>query len=70
MEKQETKSEIKNIKTNDFHRILVQLPNGMEYKTAEIGSAIVNKGIGQIKYNWPNGHSSLAHIEQTESGLK
>lgn len=61
---------IKNIKTNEFHRILVQLPHGMEYKTAETGTAIINKGVGEIKYNWPNSHSSLAHVEQTESGLK
>ena len=61
---------IKNIKTGDNHRISVFLPNGMEYKTAETGTAVVNKGIGQIQYNWPNGHSSLAHVEQTESGLK
>ena len=61
---------IKNIKTNESHRILVQLPDGMEYKLAETGLAVVNKGTGDIKYNWPNSHSSLAYVEQTESGLK
>lgn len=61
---------IKNIKTGDFHRISVQLPNGMEYKTAETGTAVVNKAVGNIKYNWPNSHSSLAHVEQTQDGLK
>lgn len=61
---------IKNIKTGDSHRILVQLPNGMEYKLAETGMAVVNKGTGDIKYNWPNSHSSLAHVEQTQDGLK
>ena len=61
---------IKNIKTGDNHRISVLLPNGMEYKMAETGSAVVNKGSGEIKYDWPNSHSSLALVEQTESGLK
>lgn len=61
---------IKNIKTGDAHRIQVQLPNGMEYKLAETGMAVVNKGTGDLKYNWPNSHSSLAHVEQTQDGLK
>ncbi len=61
---------IKNIANGDEHRILVQLPNGMEYKTAEIATAVVNKGFGQIRYNCPNGHSSLAYVEHTQLGLK
>lgn len=60
---------IKNIKTGDEHRIRVQLPFGMEYRTAETAMAIVNKSTGRIKYNWPNSHSSLAYIEQTQAGL-
>lgn len=67
----ETQTEpIKNIATNENHRILVNLPNGMEYKTAETGTAVINKATGQISYNWPKSHSSLAYVEQTESGLK
>ena len=61
---------IKNIATGDYHKISVQLPKGMEYKTAETGSAVINKSNGEIKYSWPNSHSSLAFVEQTESGLK
>jgi hypothetical protein len=61
---------IKNIATGDEHRILVQLPNGMEYKIAEIASAVVNKGTGDIKYDCPNSHSSLAYVEQTHEGLR
>ncbi len=60
---------IKNIATGDAHRIQVRIPNGMEYKSAETGTAVVNKGTGQIKYNWPNGHSSLAFVEHTQDGL-
>lgn len=60
---------IKNIKTGDTHKVQVHLPNGMEYKFAEIGMAVINKGTGDIKYNWPSGHSSLAHVEQSQDGL-
>lgn len=65
-----TTEPIKNIATGQSHRILVQLPAGMEYKTAETGTAVFNKSVGDIKYNWPNGHSSLAYVEQTQDGLK
>ena len=60
---------IKNIATGKEHRIRVQLPFGMEYKTAETAMAIVNKSTGKIKYNKPNSHSSLAYVEHTETGL-
>ena len=67
----ETISEpIKNLATGEEHRILVQLPDGMEYKIAETATAVVNKAIGEINYNWPNSHSSLAYVEQTQEGLK
>lgn len=61
---------IRNIATGEAHQIRVELPGGMEYKTAEIATAVVNKATGQIKYDCPNGHSSLAHVEQTQAGLK
>ncbi len=61
---------IKNIATGGAHQIRVQLPGGMEYKTAEIATAVVNKARGQIAYDWPNSHSSLAHVEHTRAGLK
>ena len=60
---------IKNIKTGDEHRIRVQLPLGMEYKLAETAMAVVNKSTGDIKYNNPNSHSSLAYVEHTQAGL-
>lgn len=31
--------------------------------------ATVNKGVGAIAYDWPNRHSSLARVVQTERGL-
>ncbi len=61
---------IKNKATGQEHRIQVNLPHGMEYKTAETGSTSVNKATGNINFNWPHGHSSFAYIEQTNSGLK
>ena len=67
----ETVSEpIKNIATGGTHRIQVVLPEGMEYKKAEVGLATVNRSTGKIRFDRPNGHSSLAMVEQTESGLK
>ncbi len=60
---------IKNLATGGAHYIRVQLPAGMEYRTAEICAATVNRGVGAIAYDWPNSHSSLAHVVQTERGL-
>ncbi len=66
----ETVSEpITNIATGDNHRIQVQIPAGMEYKLAETASTVVNIGTGDIKYDCPNGHSSLAYVEHTQDGL-
>jgi len=66
----ETVSEpITNVVTGDNHRIQVQLPAGMEYKLAETASAVVNIGTGDIKYDCPNSHSSLAYVEHTQDGL-
>ena len=61
---------IKNIATGETHRIQVKLPAGMEYKTAETATAVVNKAAGAITYDCPNSHSSLAHVEHTQAGLK
>ncbi|MBI4173116.1 MAG: DUF1326 domain-containing protein [Candidatus Aenigmarchaeota archaeon] len=60
---------IKNIATGDDHRIKVHLPHGMEYKVADVAEAVINKGFGEIKYNCPSGHSSLAYVEHTQEGL-
>lgn len=65
-----TTEPIKNLATGGGHVIDVALPNGMEYKTAAICQATVNRGTGPIAYDWPVSHSSLAHIEQTRAGLK
>lgn len=59
---------IKNPVTGDPSRALVQLPDGFEYVEAEIGSASA-KGTGDIKFDFAERHSSLAHIEHTPRGL-
>jgi len=65
----ETVSEpIKNPVTGDDHRIQVHLPSGFEYFTAETANATVNKGLGEIQYDCPDSHSSLALVEHTNSG--
>ncbi len=55
--------------TGDKLRVRIDMPQGMEYKFAETGSAVLNVGTGQIKYDCPNSHSSLALIEHTQDGL-
>ena len=65
-----TVAPIKNLATGGSHVIDVALPNGMEYKTAAICQATVNRGLGPIAYDWPGGHSSLALVDQTHAGLK
>ena len=65
----ETNSEpIKNPVTGDPHRIRINIPNGFEYREAEIASA-ATKGTGEIKFDNDPGHSSMAYVEFTESGL-
>ena len=60
---------IKNIATGGTHRIQVVLPEGMEYKMAETAATVVNRAMGKIPYDFPNGHSSLAEVEHTQTGV-
>lgn len=60
---------IMNGKTGDMLRVRIDMPHGMEYKFAETALASVNIGTGAIKYDCPNSHSSLAHVEHTQDGL-
>ncbi|MFQ5912190.1 MAG: DUF1326 domain-containing protein [Nitrospinota bacterium] len=65
----ETTSEpIKNPVTGAPHRILVHMPEGFEYREAEIASART-KGTGDIKFDIDPGHSSLANVTFTQDGL-
>jgi len=66
----ETTSEpIKNVVTGDEHRILVDMPNGMEYHHPEIATTGVLKSNGPLKFDCPGAHSSLALVEHTHKGL-
>lgn len=66
----ETISEpIKAIASGDAHRILVEMPNGMEYFRPEIATTKVLKGTGAIKFDRPGAHSSLAVVEHRQTGV-
>jgi hypothetical protein len=56
--------------TGEEHRVILRLPNGLEYKEIEVAQAIVLKGSAAIKFDHSGTHSSLAEIEQTHAGLK
>lgn len=60
---------IKNPITGNAHRIQTVMPEGFEFHLAETASADVNKGLGEIQYDWPMGHSALSHVEHTSNGL-
>ena len=51
------------------NHIMVVNPTGIENREAEIGTTSVNVGTGDIKYDCPGGHSTLALVEHTEKGL-
>jgi hypothetical protein len=65
-----TTEPIKNIISGESYRISVNMPGGMEFKSEEVGTAVVNKSMGQIKYDWPKSHSCIALVEHTQEGLK
>lgn len=60
---------IKNIATGDTHRILVEMPQGMEYFRPEIATTKVLRSTGAIKFDCPGAHSSLAVVEHRHTGL-
>lgn len=60
---------IKNPVTGAEHRIQSVMPQGFEYHMAETASADVNKGMGEIEYDWPMGHSALCLVEHTSNGV-
>ena len=55
--------------TGKEQRVILTMPEGMEYKEMEVASCAVLKGMGTIQFNHRNTHSSLAEVEQTEKGL-
>jgi hypothetical protein len=60
---------ITDLASGDAHRILVEMPKGMEYFRPEIATTKVLKGTGAIKFDCPGAHSSLAVVEHRQTGL-
>jgi hypothetical protein len=66
----ETVSEPLRIPANDKEqRVIVNMPEGMEYKEFEVAAAAVLKGTGTIRFDHHHTHSSLADVEHTQAGL-
>ena len=59
---------IRNPVTGAEHRIQVVMPEGFEHHGAEVASARI-ASTGGIKFDVPQGHSSLATVEQTPTGI-
>jgi hypothetical protein len=57
------------IPTGEQQRVIVRLPDGFEYKEAEVARATTLKVDGAITFAWQNTHSSLSEVEQTSEGL-
>jgi hypothetical protein len=65
----ETENEpIRNPVTGAEHRIQVVMPEGFEHRAAEVCSARI-KSTGGIRFEVPQGHGSLALVEQTPKGV-
>lgn len=63
-----TTEPIKNPVTGDPHRVQVILPSGFEHKKGEIAHHSA-KGTGKIKFDIAAGHTTLALVEHTPSGV-
>jgi len=59
---------IRNPVTGAAHRIQVLMPEGFEHHGAEVASATISS-TGGIKFEVPQGHSSLAFVEQRPAGV-
>ncbi|MFB9268472.1 DUF1326 domain-containing protein [Bradyrhizobium erythrophlei] len=59
---------IKNPVTGAPHRIEVLMPEGFEYREAEVGSANI-RSTGAIKFETNGSHGSLANVVQTPAGV-
>lgn len=56
--------------TGQEQRVIVQMPNGLEYKEMEVAQAMTLKGTAAIKFDHSGTHSSMAEVEHTQAGLK
>ena len=60
---------IRNPVTGEEHRILVEMPRGIEYERPEIATTKLLRSTGAVAFDFPASHSSLAIVEQTNTGL-
>ncbi len=51
------------------NRVIVQMPDGVEYKEYEVARTVSLRSTGAIKFDWHNTHSSLADVDHTDKGL-
>jgi hypothetical protein len=54
---------------NHDNRVQIRMPNGFEYKEAEVCHAKTLKSMGVSKFEYTNTNSSLALVEHTDKGL-
>jgi len=59
---------IRNPVTDEEHRILTVLPDGWVFYEAEVGCG-TTKGIGKIRFDLTQSHSSLAHFAWDNDGM-
>ena len=59
---------IRNPVTDEAHRVVTVLPEGWVFHEAE-GAAGIAKGIGEIKFDLAQRHSSLAHVAWDRNGM-
>ncbi len=55
--------------TDEEQQVVVQMPNGFEYKEMDVAQTGVLKSTGEIKFDWKGTHSSLAELEHTPEGV-
>ena len=59
---------IRNPVTGAEHRTQIMMPEGFEHFKAEVASSRI-ESTGGIRFSVPEGHSSLAKVEQTPNGV-
>jgi hypothetical protein len=50
-------------------RVIVRMPDGMEYKEFEVSQTAELSGTAAIKFSYKGTHSSLATVEHTQDGI-
>ena len=63
-----TGAPILNPVTGAEHRVRLDLPNGVEYRLAEIGSATTH-GTGEIRLDFARSYGQFANIHLSHSGV-